>query len=60
MAQAYYEEHGGCDNIMASSVEDQGFARPILDDAMIDIASSFSCSSTVCACHTLLLKGLLK
>jgi hypothetical protein len=54
------KKHGGCDNIMAGSVEDQGFACLILDDAKIDIVSSFSCSSTVCACRTLLLEGLLK
>jgi hypothetical protein len=54
------KEHGGRDNILASSAEDLGFARLILDDATIDIASSFSSSSTVCACHTLVLEGLLK
>jgi hypothetical protein len=54
------KKHGGCDNILAGSAEDRGFAYPILDDAMIDVASSFSSSSAVCACHTLLLEGLLK
>jgi hypothetical protein len=54
------KKHGSCDNILAGSAEDRGFARPILDDATIDIASSFSSSSTVCACRALLLEGLLK
>jgi hypothetical protein len=54
------KKYGGCDNILAGSVKDRGFTHPILDDATIDVASSFSCSSTVCACHTLLLEGLLK
>jgi hypothetical protein len=54
------KKHSGCDNILAGSVEDRGFARSILDDATIDIVSSFSSSSTVCACRVLLLEGLLK
>jgi hypothetical protein len=54
------KKHGGCDNILAGSVEDRGFTRPILDDATIDVASSFSSSSAVCACRALLLEGLPK
>jgi hypothetical protein len=54
------EKHGGDDNVMAGSVEDWGFARPVLDDAMIDIMSSLSSSSTTCACRALPLEGLLK
>jgi hypothetical protein len=54
------KKHGGYDNVLASSVEDRGFARPTLDDAMIDVTSSFSSSSTMCACRALLLEGLLK
>jgi hypothetical protein len=54
------KKHGGCDNVLAGSVEDRGFTRPTLDDAMIDIASSFSSSPTMCACRALLLEGLLK
>jgi hypothetical protein len=54
------KKHGSCDNILAGSVKDRGFARPILDDATIDVASFFSSSSAMCACHVLLLEGLLK
>jgi hypothetical protein len=54
------KKHGSCDNILAGSIKDRGFARPTLDDATIDVASSFSSSSAVCACRALLLKGLLK
>jgi hypothetical protein len=54
------KKHGGCDNVLAGSVEDRGFTHPTLDDATIDVASSFSSSSAMCACHTLLLEGLLK
>jgi hypothetical protein len=54
------KEHGGRDNILARSAEDRGLAYPILDDATIDVASSLSSSSTVCACRTLVLEGLLK
>jgi hypothetical protein len=54
------KEHGGRDNILAGSAEDRGFTRLILDDAMIEVASSFSSSSAVCACRTLVLEGLLK
>jgi hypothetical protein len=54
------KKHGGCENILAGSAKDWGFTRPILDDATIDVVSSFSSSSAVCACRTLLLEGLLK
>jgi hypothetical protein len=54
------KKHGGRDNILAGSAEDQGFAHSILDDATIDVASSFSSSSAVCACRALVLEGLLK
>jgi hypothetical protein len=54
------KKHGSCDNILAGSVEDRGFAHLILDDATIDVTSSFSSSSAVCACRALLLEGLLK
>jgi hypothetical protein len=54
------KEHGGCDHVLAGSTKNRGLDCPILDDAMIDIASSLSSSSTVCACRALLLEGLLK
>jgi hypothetical protein len=54
------KKHGSCDNVLAGSVKDRGFAHPTLNDAMIDVVSSFSSSSAVCACRVLLLKGLLK
>jgi hypothetical protein len=54
------KKHGGCDNVLAGSVEDRGFTHPTLDDATIDVASSFSSSSVVCVCRVLLLEGLLK
>jgi hypothetical protein len=54
------KEHGGRDNILAGSTEDRGFACPILDDVMIDIMSSLSSSSSMCACRVLMLEGLLK
>jgi hypothetical protein len=54
------KKHGGCDNILAGSAEDWGFARLILNDATIDVVSSFSSSSAVCACRALVLEGLLK
>jgi hypothetical protein len=54
------EKHGGGDDVLAGSVEDWGFARPILDDATIDVASSLSSSSATCARRALLLEGLLK
>jgi hypothetical protein len=54
------KEHGGCDHVLAGSTENQGLDCPILDDAMIDVASSLSSSSVVCAGHALMLEGLLK
>jgi hypothetical protein len=54
------KEHGGCDHVLAGSTENWGLHCPILDDAMIDVASSLSSSSAMCACHVLLLEGLLK
>jgi hypothetical protein len=54
------KEHGGCDNILAGSVENRGLTRPILDDATIDVASSLSRTSTMCMCRALMLEGLLK
>jgi hypothetical protein len=53
-------KHGGGDNVLAGLVEDWGFARPVLDDATIDVASSLSSSSATCACRVLHLEGLLK
>jgi hypothetical protein len=54
------KEHGGCDNILAGSAKNRGLACLILDDMTIDVASSLLSSSVVCACHTLVLEGLLK
>jgi hypothetical protein len=54
------KEHGGCDHVLAGSPKNRGLDCPILDDATVNVASSLSSSSAVCACHTLLLKGLLK
>jgi hypothetical protein len=54
------KEHGGCDHVLASSTENQGLDRQILDDTTINIASSLSSSSTMCARHVLLLEGSLK
>jgi hypothetical protein len=54
------EKHGGSDDVLAGSIEDWGFARSVLDDAMIDIMSSLSSSSATCVCRVLPLEGLLK
>jgi hypothetical protein len=54
------EKHGGGDDVLAGPVEDWGFARPILDDATIDVASSLSSSSATCVRRALSLEGLLK
>jgi hypothetical protein len=54
------ETHGGSDDVLAGLVEYWGFARSVLDDATIDVMSSLSSSSARCACHVLLLEGLLK
>jgi hypothetical protein len=53
------EKHGGGDNILAGSVEDWVFAHLVLNDAMIDIASSLSSPSATRTYHVLLLEGLL-
>jgi hypothetical protein len=45
---------------MAGSTENRGLDCPILDDAMIDVASSLLSSSAMCAGRTFMLKGLLK
>jgi hypothetical protein len=49
------KEHGGCDHVMAGSTENQGLDRPILDDVMINVASSVSrapppCARSTCSC----------
>jgi hypothetical protein len=54
------KKHGSRNNILAGSAKDRGFARLILDDVTIDVASSFSSSSAMCVCHALVLEGLLK
>jgi hypothetical protein len=54
------EKHGGGDDVLASSVEDWGFACLVLDDATIDIMSSLSSSSVMCTRRALPLEGLLK
>jgi hypothetical protein len=53
------KEHDGGDHVLASSTENRGVDRPILGDATIDVASSFSSSSAMCACRVLLLDGSL-
>jgi hypothetical protein len=54
------KEHGGCDHVLAGSTENRGLDRPILNDAMINVASSLLSSSAMCARHVLLLEGSLK
>jgi hypothetical protein len=54
------KEHGSCDNILVGSAKNRGLACPILGDATIDIASSLSSSSAVCACRAFMREGLLK
>jgi hypothetical protein len=54
------KEHGGCDHVLVGSTENPGIDRPILDDATINVTSSLSSSSAMCACHALLLEGPLK
>jgi hypothetical protein len=53
------KEHGGGDYVLAGSSKNRGVDRLILGNATIDIMSSLSSSSTMCACHTLLLEGPL-
>jgi hypothetical protein len=56
------EEHGGDGDgdVWAGSIEDWGFADPILDDAMIDIVGSFLSSSATYMRRALPLEGLLE
>jgi hypothetical protein len=54
------EKHRSGDDVLAGLVEDGGFTCPILDDAMIDVASSLSSSSATYVCRALPLEGLLK
>jgi hypothetical protein len=54
------EKHGGGDDVLASSIKDWGFARPVLDDATIDVVSSLLSPSATCMHRTLPLEGLLK
>jgi hypothetical protein len=53
------KEHGGGNHVLAGSTENRGVDRLILDDVTIDVASSFSSSSAMCACRALLLQGSL-
>jgi hypothetical protein len=54
------KEHGDHDHVLASSTENQGLDCLILDDATIDVVSSLSSSSAVCAGHVFMLEGLMK
>jgi hypothetical protein len=54
------KEHGGRDHVLAGSTENRRLDCPILDDAMINVASSLSSSSAVCSGRTFMLEGLLK
>jgi hypothetical protein len=54
------KEHGGCDHVLAGTTKNQGFDRPILNDATIDVVSSLSSSSAMCARRAFLLEGSLK
>jgi hypothetical protein len=54
------KEHGGCDHVLAGSTENRGLDHLILDDAMINVASSLSSSSAMCTRRALLLEGSLK
>jgi hypothetical protein len=54
------KEHGGGDHVLAGSTKNRGVDRPILNDAMINVASSLSSSSVMCTCRALLLEGSLK
>jgi hypothetical protein len=54
------EKHDGGDDVLAGSVEDQGFARLILDDATVDVTGSISSSSATYARRVLPLEGLVK
>jgi hypothetical protein len=48
------------DDVLAGSVEDWGFARPVIDDATIDVTGSLSSSSTTYVRRALPLEGLLR
>jgi hypothetical protein len=48
------------DDVLAGSVEDWGFARPVIDDATIDIAGSLLSSSATYMRRVLPLEGLLR
>jgi hypothetical protein len=39
------EKHGGGEDVLAGSVEDWGFTRPVLDDATVDVTQmlTYSC-----------------
>jgi hypothetical protein len=54
------KEHGGRDHVLAGSTKNRGLDCPILDDAMIDVASSLLSSIVVCAGRTFMLEGLMK
>jgi hypothetical protein len=54
------KKHGGSDDVLAGSIEDRGFAHPLLDDATINVESSLSSSSATYVRHMLPLEGLLK
>jgi hypothetical protein len=54
------KEHGGCNHVLAGSTKNRGLDCLILDDATVNITSSLSSSSAVCARRTLLLEDLLK
>jgi hypothetical protein len=53
------KDHGGGDHVLAGLTENRGVDRSILDDATIDVMSSFSSSFAMCVCHALLLEGSL-
>jgi hypothetical protein len=54
------KEHGGCDHVLAGSIKNRGLDHPVLDDATINVMSSLSSSSAMCARRALLLEGSLK
>jgi hypothetical protein len=54
------KEHGGGNHVLAGSTKNRGVDRPILGDATIDVASSFSSSTAMWVCRALLLEGSLQ
>jgi hypothetical protein len=54
------KEHDDCNHVLAGSTENRRLDCLILDDATIDVTSSLSSSSAMCACRALLLEGSLK